>query len=162
MKIYECVYSMDNTGKQFRYKVSSFFNLLTWRGYGCRAIQCASKKDELLQALEEDSESSDKASAWGRRRVWQCLNPASPGTSMEGSQQVEDLGSLGRQSQEAIKKTPLVTPGQRLPNGVWGTACTAWSKDARKSVLRAQRSAWPQWVYHQCDAYDLAHRAAGM
>ncbi|CAK9233868.1 unnamed protein product [Sphagnum troendelagicum] len=39
---------------------------------------------------------------------------------MEGSQQVEDLGSLGRRNQEAIKKTPLVTAGQRLPNGVWG------------------------------------------
>jgi hypothetical protein len=162
MDIYECVYSMDNTGKQFRYKVSSFFNLLTWCGYGCRAIQFASKNDELLQALEEDSDSSDKASAWGRRRVRQRLDPASPGTSMEGSQQVEDLGSLGRRSQEAIKKTPPVTPGQRLPNGVWGTARTAWSKDARKLVLRAQRSAWPQWVYRQYDAYDLARRAAGM
>jgi cereblon len=126
------------------------------------AIQFASKNDELLQALEEDSDSSDKASAWGRRRVWQHLNPASPGTSMEGSQQVEDLGSLGRRSQGAIKKTPLVTPGQRLPNGVWWTARTAWSKDARKLVLRAQHSAWPQWVYHQYDAYDLARRAAGM
>jgi len=57
---------MDNTGKQFRYKVSSFFNLLTWCGYSCRAIQFASKNDELLQALEEDSDSSDKASACGR------------------------------------------------------------------------------------------------
>jgi len=60
------------------------------------------------------------------------------------------------------KETPPVTPGQRLPNGVWGTARTAWSKDARKLVLRAQRSAWPQWVYRQYDAYDLARRAAGM
>ncbi|KAH8945724.1 hypothetical protein BDL97_12G055300 [Sphagnum fallax] len=126
------------------------------------AIQFASKNDELLQALEEDSDSSDKASAWGRRRVRQRLDPASPGTSMEGSQQVEDLGSLGRRSQEAIKKTPPVTPGQRLPNGVWGTARTAWSKDARKLVLRAQRSAWPQWVYRQYDAYDLARRAADL
>ncbi|CAK9199186.1 unnamed protein product [Sphagnum jensenii] len=81
---------------------------------------------------------------------------------MEGSQQVEDLGSLGRRSQEAIKKTPPVTPGQRLPNSVWGTARTAWSKDARKLVLRAQRSAWPQWVYRQYDAYDLARRAADL
>ncbi|CAN5956672.1 unnamed protein product [Sphagnum jensenii] len=30
------------------------------------AIQFASKNDELSQALEEDSDSSDKASAWGR------------------------------------------------------------------------------------------------
>ncbi|CAK9861885.1 unnamed protein product [Sphagnum jensenii] len=66
------------------------------------AIQFASKNDELLQALEEDSDSSDKASAW------------------------------------------------------------AWSKDARKSVLRAQCSAWLQWVYRQYDAYDLARRSADL
>ncbi|KAH9559676.1 hypothetical protein CY35_06G070900 [Sphagnum magellanicum] len=115
------------------------------------AMQFASENDELLQALEEDNDSSDEASMGHRRRVRPRLNPASP--QREGPKDINHA---------TLVINGLVTHPHRPPDGVWGNAHMAWRKDARKSVLRAQRSAWPQWVYRQYDAYDLARRAADM
>jgi hypothetical protein len=50
---------------------------------------------------------------------------------------------------------------KRPVEGGWGGACKAWAVDASKWQRRAQRTAWPHWVYSQFDAYELARRAAG-
>ncbi|KAJ7569659.1 hypothetical protein O6H91_01G087600 [Diphasiastrum complanatum] len=44
----------------------------------------------------------------------------------------------------------------------WGGACKAWASDESKWMFRAQRTAWPHWVYRMFDAYDLSRRAADM
>ncbi|KAL3679706.1 hypothetical protein R1sor_022662 [Riccia sorocarpa] len=47
-------------------------------------------------------------------------------------------------------------------DGAWGGACKVWAADEKKWLRRAQRTAWPHWVYRMYDAYDLARRAADM
>lgn len=47
-------------------------------------------------------------------------------------------------------------------DGGWEGSRKRWALDESKWLFRAQRSAWPHWVYRMFDAYDLARRAADM
>jgi cereblon len=82
-----------------------------------------------------------------------------------GSESVDNPESEEMDNRE--RETPLTVDNcnaigvKRPREGGWGGACKAWVADESKWSLRAQRTAWPHWVYRQFDAYELARRAAG-
>lgn len=140
----------------------------------CRSTRYASESDELLRVLEGgvgDDESSEEEERWSRRRrvrqrgvnnfdLEEGDEPQASGEIQTGdvSQCSEQAGYPGESS--GVSNEPT-TRGKGPPEGGRGGCCKAWAADAGKWRYRAQRSAWPHWVYRQFDAYDLARRAAG-
>lgn len=125
------------------------------------------ESDDLLRVLEGgDDESSEEEAR--PRWWWQGSGVRQRGVENgEESQRDMQLGD-GSDNQDQ----PMYHGETSGPNGHvagvkrpredgWGGACKAWASDAGKWRHRAQRTAWPHWVYRQFDAYDLARRAAG-
>jgi cereblon len=83
----------------------------------------------------------------------------------EGLQRVENQDSeevnYQKQGAPVAQDSGGAIGVERLLEGSWGGACKAWAVDESKWRWRAQRTAWPHWVYRQFDAYELARRAAG-
>lgn len=125
------------------------------------------ESDDLLRVLERgDDESSEEEERlrwwWQRRGVRQ--------RGVENGEESQRDMQLGDGSDN--QDQPMYHGETSGPNGHvagvkrpredgWGGACKAWASDAGKWRHRAQRTAWPHWVYRQFDAYDLARRAAG-
>lgn len=143
--------------------------------------QFASESDELLRVLERgvgDDESSEEEERlrwwWRRRRVRQrgvdnfSLEEGNDrGEELQGREMQTGDSSLSSEQAGYPGESSGVSNGhatnvKKPPEGGRGGCCKAWATDAGKWKCRAQRSAWPHWVYRQFDAYDLARRAAGM
>ncbi|CAM6024635.1 unnamed protein product [Sphagnum balticum] len=134
--------------------------------------------NDLLRVIQRemgDEESNDEEGRlhWlGQIQRVHHQGPETPGHDGEGLVAGEALGSVENQESEDMDSQDQGTPlavdygngsGLKRPGeGGWGGACKAWAVDASKWRWRAQRTAWPHWVYSQFDAYELARRAADM
>ncbi|KAH8962406.1 hypothetical protein BDL97_05G100700 [Sphagnum fallax] len=142
-----------------------------------RFTQFAAASDDLLRVIEREmgDENDDEEERlrwlWRIQRVHhsglQTLGHDGEGNAVgEGSQRVENQDSeeMDRQEQGApvAQNSGSAIGVERLLEGSWGGACKAWAVDESKWRWRAQRTAWPHWVYRQFDAYELARRAADM
>lgn len=144
----------------------------------CRLTRYASENDELLQVLErgigddESSEEEERLRWWSRRRrvrqrgVDNFDLEEGEERQARGEMQTGDVFQSSEQSGYPAESSGITndhaTRVKGPPEGGRGGCCKAWATDAGKWRYRAQRSAWPHWVYRQFDAYDLARRAAGM
>lgn len=142
-----------------------------------RVARYASESDELLGVLDrgvgddESSEEEERLRWWSRRRFRQR---GVDSFDLEGSEEPPargeiQTGDVSPSSEQAgyPGESSGVTNGNATrvkgpPEGGRGGCCKAWAADAGKWRFKAQRSAWPHWVYRQFDAYDLARRAADM
>ena len=148
----------------------------------CRLTQFTNERDELLRVLErgvgddESSEEEERLRWWWRRRRVRPRGVVDNFGREEGNDRGEEPQGRGIQTGDSsLSNEQTGYPGEssgvsnghaknvkRPPEGGRGGCCKAWATDAGKWRYRAQRSAWPHWVYRQFDAYDLARRAAGM
>ena len=152
-----------------------FFLIIYSSSLSCRLTRFASESDELVRVLEGgigDDESSEEEERlrwwWQRRRVRRrgVETPSHEGEPQSrGGNQVDEAMDYEAQpvyeGESSAATNGLVAGVKRPREGSWGGACKAWAADAGKWRHRAQRTAWPHWVYRQFDAYDLARRAAG-
>ncbi|CAK9881905.1 unnamed protein product [Sphagnum jensenii] len=137
-----------------------------------RAVVTSPLAYELSDDETVELEVSDSDSGTEEERVLQT-----PGHDGEGLVAGEGLGSVENLESEDMDSQDQGTPlaldygnvdygngsGLKRPGeGGWGGARKAWAVDASKWRWRAQRTAWPHWVYSQFDAYELARRAADM
>jgi len=137
--------------------------------------QFAAASDDLLRVIEsemgdeENNEEEERLEGlWQTRRVRRRGLPGHGGevhVAGAGSESVDNPESEEMDNRE--QETPLTVDNcnaigvKRPREGGWGGACKAWAADESKWSLRAQRTAWPHWVYRQFDAYELGRRAAG-
>ncbi|XP_024376542.1 uncharacterized protein [Physcomitrium patens] len=145
-----------------------------------RLTRFATESTELLRALErgvaedESSEEEERLRWWSRRRRvrqrgvdnFEVGNDRGEEPQSSGETQTVDAShSNGRRvypGESSVVSNGHADNMKRPPEGGRGGCCKAWGTDAGKWRYRAQRSAWPHWVYRQFDAYDLARRAADM
>ncbi|KAH9570350.1 hypothetical protein CY35_02G035200 [Sphagnum magellanicum] len=141
-----------------------------------RLTQFAAASDDLLRVIEsemgdeENNEEEERLEGlWQTRRVRRRGLPGHGGevhVAGAGSESVYNPESEEMDNRE--QEIPLTVDNcnaigvKRPREGCWGGACKAWAADESKWSLRAQRTAWPHWVYRQFDAYELARRAADM
>ncbi len=139
--------------------------------------QFAAASNDLLRVIQREMGGEENNDEEGRlhwlgqiQRVHHQV-PETPGHDGEGLVAGEGLGSVENLESEDMDSQDQGTPlaldygngsGLKRPGeGGWGGARKAWAVDASKWRWRAQRTAWPHWVYSQFDAYELARRAAG-
>ncbi|CAM6036740.1 unnamed protein product [Sphagnum compactum] len=138
--------------------------------------------DELLHVLErglgedESSEEEERLRWWWRRRRVHRHHVGMQGPDEdldrvgEGGRGRVETQVEGAHNLEQLLPQEVISVGvncnvaglKRLRDGGWGGASKAWASDAAQWQRRAQRTAWPHWVYRQYDAFDLARRAADM
>ncbi|CAM6076730.1 unnamed protein product [Sphagnum tenellum] len=123
--------------------------------------------DETAECEVSDSDSGTEEDRRVHHSGLQTLGHDREGNAVgEGLQRVEnpDSEEMDHQEQGApvAQDSGSATGVERLLEGSWGGACKAWAVDESKWRWRAQRTAWPHWVYRQFDAYELARRAADM
>lgn len=94
---------------------------------------------------------------WRQRRPHRRNSRRSPGYSLSQSTSVTN-----RNDNRDGGDSPSLERKQSSDDRGWGRAGKAWAADESKWIYRAQRSAWPHWVYRMYDAYNLARRAADM
>ncbi|XP_024378293.1 uncharacterized protein [Physcomitrium patens] len=139
----------------------------------------ASESTELLRALErvvgeDESSERERLRWWFRRRRVRRRSFDDFEVGNDRGEEPESSGEL-RLGDALHSNERRVYPGEpsgisnghstsvkRPPEGGRGGCWKAWAADAGKWRCKAQRSAWPYWVYRQFDAYDLARRAADM
>ncbi|KAH8955294.1 hypothetical protein BDL97_08G129100 [Sphagnum fallax] len=143
-----------------------------------RLTQFAAASNDLLRVIQREMGGEENNDEEGRlhwlgqiQRVHHQV-PETPGHDGEGLVAGEGLGSVENLESEDMDSQDQGTPlaldygngsGLKRPGeGGWGGARKAWAVDASKWRWRAQRTAWPHWVYSQFDAYELARRAADM
>ncbi|KAH9555626.1 hypothetical protein CY35_08G124200 [Sphagnum magellanicum] len=143
-----------------------------------RLTQFAAASNDLLRVIQREmggEENNDEEGIlhWlGQIQRVHHQGPETPGHDGEGLVAGEGLGSVENLESEDMDSQDQGTPlavdygnGSRLKRpveGGWGGVYKAWAVDASKWRWRAQRTAWPHWVYSQFDAYELARRAADM
>ncbi|CAK9235183.1 unnamed protein product [Sphagnum troendelagicum] len=115
-----------------------------------RAVVTSPLAYELSDDETVELEVSDSDSGTEEERVLQSEDMDSQD---QGTPLALDYGNVDYGNGSGLKR-----PGE----GGWGGARKAWAVDASKWRWRAQRTAWPHWVYSQFDAYELARRAADM
>ncbi|CAK9273654.1 unnamed protein product [Sphagnum jensenii] len=123
--------------------------------------------DETAECEVSDSDSGTEEDRRVHHSGLQTLGHDGEGNVVgEGLQRVENQDSEEMDHQEqgapVAQDSGSAIGVERLLEGSWGGACKAWAVDESKWRWRAQRTAWPHWVYRQFDAYELARRAADM
>ncbi|CAK9227707.1 unnamed protein product [Sphagnum troendelagicum] len=123
--------------------------------------------DETAECEVSDSASGTEEDRRVHHSGLQTLGHDGEGNVVgEGLQRVENQDSEEMDHQEqgapVAQDSGSAIGVERLLEGSWGGACKAWAVDESKWRWRAQRTAWPHWVYRQFDAYELARRAADM
>ncbi|CAK9876858.1 unnamed protein product [Sphagnum jensenii] len=123
--------------------------------------------DETAECEVSDSDSGTEEDRRVHHSGLQTLGHDREGNAVgEGLQRVENQDSEEMDHQEqgapVAQDSGSAIGVERLLEGSWGGACKAWAVDESKWRWRAQRTAWPHWVYRQFDAYELARRAADM
>ncbi|CAK9236218.1 unnamed protein product [Sphagnum tenellum] len=121
-----------------------------------RAVVTSPLAYELSDDETVELEVSDSDSGTEEERVLRSvenLESEDMDSQDQGTPLALDYGNVDYGNGSGLKR-----PGE----GGWGGARKAWAVDASKWRWRAQRTAWPHWVYSQFDAYELARRAADM